>query len=189
MSVANIIMGQSPPSSELNTRGDGIPFHQGVTDFGDLFTGQRVFCAHLPNKRIANAGDILFSVRAPVGRINCASERTVLGRGVAAFQSKPNERAYLLAHLRATFYDTDLIGNGAIYRSVTRGEVERIPVVQASTEVKIKLNERLEAIFALIHTLYKSNSTLGSSRDLLLPRLISGELTVSAVEHALEAVA
>jgi hypothetical protein len=123
-SVAHVIMGQSPPSAELNTDGAGLVFHQGVTDFGALFTGRRVFCSHLHGKRIAEAGDILFSVRAPVGRINCASERTVLGRGVAAIQDNSGERAYLLAHLRAMFHTTDLIGTGAIYRAVKRGDVE-----------------------------------------------------------------
>jgi len=181
--VARIIMGQSPPSSELNTNGSGLVFHQGVTDFGKLFPGRRVFCEHIANKRIAEEDDILFSVRAPVGRINCALERTILGRGVAAIRDRTGERAYLLAHLRATFHKTDLIGGGAIYNSVTRDDVEQIPVVRAPRQVASKVNAQLENMLALIRTLYLSNFTLDRSRDLLLPRLVSGELSISATER------
>jgi type I restriction enzyme S subunit len=185
--VARITMGQSPPSAELNTSGSGLAFHQGVTDFGELFPGRRVFCEHLTGKRIADKGDILFSVRAPVGRINCASEKTVLGRGVAAIRDRNGERAYLLAHLRSTFHTTDLIGNGAIYKAVTRGDVERVPIIRAPPQIASKLNGQLEEILGLNRTLYSSNTALVKSRDLLLPRLISGDLLAS--EQELEAVA
>jgi type I restriction enzyme S subunit len=186
-SVAKIVMGQSPPSSELNTEAAGLVFHQGVTNFGELFPGRRVFCDYLENKRIAEQDDILFSVRAPVGRINCAVERTMLGRGVAAVRPNSDERAYLLSHLRATFYETDLIGNGAIYRSVTKADMERVPIVWAPPTVRARLNSQLAPVFLSMHALWRSNSILAASRDLLLPRLISGELSVASAERELEA--
>jgi type I restriction enzyme S subunit len=187
--VARIIMGQSPPSADLNTNAIGLVFHQGVSDFGELFPSRRVFCEHLVGKRIAEPGDVLFSVRAPVGRINYALERMVLGRGVAAIQDNNGERAYLLAHLRATFPTTDLIGNGAIYRAVNRADVERIPIVCPPAAVRSRLNARLTNILMLMRALYISNGSLAVSRDLLLPRLLSGELSVPAAEPELETAA
>jgi len=187
--VADIIMGQSPPSAELNTDGKGLVFHQGVSDFGELFPGRRVFCDYVTGKRVAEEGDILFSVRAPVGRINCATEKMILGRGVSAIRHRDGKRAYLLAHLRRTFHTTDLIGNGAIYRAVNRGDVERVSIVLAPPEIVSTLNGQLEDILKLVWALHFSNIALAGSRDLLVPRLISGELSFSSAERELEAVA
>lgn len=187
--VVDLIMGQSPPSGELNTEGRGLPFHQGVTDFGPLFPGRRVFCDSLAGKRIAEAGDILFSVRAPVGRINVATERVALGRGVAAIKVRPSMRAFLLAHLRATFHTPDLIGNGAIYKAVNRADIERVPIVQPSADDLARLEPRLATVRDCLLNLYRANAALAMSRDLLLPRLISGDLAVATAERELEAIA
>lgn len=79
-----LIMGQSPKSEFYNTTGDGLPFHQGVTNFGVRFPTHKTFCS--VSERIANKGDILFSVRAPVGRINIADKKLIIGRGLAAIK-------------------------------------------------------------------------------------------------------
>src|SRR5262249_54157861 len=64
----NLTMGQSPPGSTYNERGEGLPFFQGRADFQFRFPKRRVFCS--APTRVANAGDTLVSVRAPVGDIN-----------------------------------------------------------------------------------------------------------------------
>jgi type I restriction enzyme S subunit len=63
--VAELIMGQSPPSTTYNESSDGLPFFQGKTDFGSRHPSPKFFC-NAPLK-IAKAHDILISVRAPVG--------------------------------------------------------------------------------------------------------------------------
>jgi type I restriction enzyme S subunit len=83
--ICSIVMGQSPKSEFYNEDGDGLPFHQGVSDFGHLFPVDQKYCTVL--KRIAEAGDILFSVRAPVGRLNIANKKIVIGRGLCAIRS------------------------------------------------------------------------------------------------------
>ena len=80
--VCRINMGQSPESSSYNERGDGIPFFQGNADFGERYPVTRIWC-NKPTK-IANAGDILISVRAPIGALNYAREVCCIGRGLAA---------------------------------------------------------------------------------------------------------
>ena len=72
-SVAQIIMGQSPPGSTYNECENGLPFYQGVVDFGTRYPSRRVYCS--APTRIAESGDILFSVRAPIGQVNIATER------------------------------------------------------------------------------------------------------------------
>ena len=80
--VCHLTMGQSPKSEFYNQIGEGQPFHQGVTDFGDRFPTDRIFCT--VESRVAEAGDILFSVRAPVGRMNIADKR------IGLYPSFPN---------------------------------------------------------------------------------------------------
>lgn len=82
----DVTMGQSPPGSTYNESGDGIPFFQGKTDFGFRYPKNRVYCTE--PKRLANELDTLVSVRAPVGSVNMAKEKCILGRGVAAVRHK-----------------------------------------------------------------------------------------------------
>ena len=83
--IADITMGQSPKSIYYNEDGNGLPFHQGVTDFGVRFPSHQTYCT--VQNRLAEPGDILFSVRAPVGRINITTDKIVIGRGLAAIRS------------------------------------------------------------------------------------------------------
>jgi len=75
--IANITMGQSPPSEYYNNENLGLPFFQGVTDFGDRYPKVTIYCTK--EQKVANPGDILFNVRAPVGRINIAPEKLIIG--------------------------------------------------------------------------------------------------------------
>jgi type I restriction enzyme S subunit len=91
--IANITMGQSPPGESYNEEGEGMIFYQGCTDFGNRFPTVRKFTTQAT--RYAKEGDILLSVRAPVGTLNIAKEDCCIGRGLAALNSKDNCIAYL----------------------------------------------------------------------------------------------
>lgn len=82
--IGNITMGQSPSDETYNASGEGISFYQGNRDFGFRFPSQRIYC--IAPTRIAETGDILISVRAPVGALNIALDRCAIGRGVAALR-------------------------------------------------------------------------------------------------------
>lgn len=88
--IADITMGQSPKSTFYNEEGNGLPFHQGVTNFGTRFPTHQTYCT--VQNRIARSGDILFSVRAPVGKINITLDKIVIGRGIAAIRSSHNQQ-------------------------------------------------------------------------------------------------
>lgn len=83
--VAEVILGQSPPSSAYNGTGHGLPFFQGKADFGLLNPIPRVWCD--AGQKFAKAGDVLMSVRAPVGDVNVALGDCVIGRGIAAIRA------------------------------------------------------------------------------------------------------
>ena len=82
----NVLMGQSPPSSAYNFNGDGIPFFQGRKDFGDKYPQKTMWCSE--PTRMANNGDVLLSVRAPVGDVNVSIEKCCIGRGLSAISMK-----------------------------------------------------------------------------------------------------
>lgn len=91
--IANITMGQSPAGSSFNEEGNGTIFYQGSTDFGWLFPRTRQYTT--APSRMAKQGDILLSVRAPVGDMNIANTDCCIGRGLAALNSKTGSDGFL----------------------------------------------------------------------------------------------
>ncbi|OGP65767.1 MAG: hypothetical protein A2170_16645 [Deltaproteobacteria bacterium RBG_13_53_10] len=174
--MAYIAMGQSPESTYYNEHGEGLPFHQGVTNFGNRFVSHRVYCTAL--NRIAEAGDILCSVRAPVGRLNVTLDRIVIGRGLAALRSQTQNQSFLFQQLRAHFFKEDLIGSGAIFVSVTKKEFENQELVDPPGRLKRAFEDVIVPCDEQLRVLHFQNEKLRTARDLLLPRLMSGEIAV-----------
>jgi type I restriction enzyme S subunit len=175
--VCNIVMGQSPKSEFYNDIGEGLPFHQGVTDFGDRFPKDRKYCTVI--NRIAEAGDILFSVRAPVGRINISDKKIVIGRGLCAIRSKSGKQAYILLQLNKQFEEEDTMGSGTIFKSVTKADMNGIKLIIPKEELLKNFEEIMVPFFAELKNLTFKNQNLNLTRDVLLPKLISGELNVT----------
>lgn len=173
---ASIQMGQSPDSSFYNFEERGLPFHQGVKDFGTRFPSTSTWCDGPGRKALK--GDILLSVRAPVGRLNLAPCDLVIGRGLAAVRAKDQRQSLLFHHLKAFFFTEDRIGTGVIYASVTKDDVHRIEVIKASEIVADEFERSVGQIEAQIAVLGEAIQRLGRARDLLLPRLMSGEIEV-----------
>ena len=178
--TCHVIMGLSPKSEFYNEAGDGLPFHQGVTDFGKRFPTDRVYCTI--QKRVAEADDILFSVRAPVGRINIASKKIVIGRGLSAIRSKNGNQMFLLQQLKDRFQEEDTMGSGAIFNAIRKTDLLGIPLLTPTESMIGKFEEIINPIFAELANLILKNTNLCQTRDLLLPKLISGELDVSELD-------
>ncbi len=177
--VAEITMGQSPESKYYNTNGEGMPFHQGVSDFGDQFITHHTFTTKAT--RTAEAGDILCSVRAPVGRLNRTREKVAIGRGLSAMRSRAGHQSLLLYQLKALFFAEDMIGGGAIFASVSKKELLGQVVLQPDKHIAAEFNRVVSDIDAQIDALDLQNRGLATARDLLLPRLMSGQLDVSGI--------
>ncbi|HKI52811.1 MAG TPA: restriction endonuclease subunit S [Anaerolineales bacterium] len=172
--VCHLTMGQSPRSEFYNDSGDGLPFHQGVTDFGARFPSDRLYCS--VENRLAEAGDILFSVRAPVGRMNIANKRIIMGRGLSAIRHKQGHQVFLWQQLKEKFHKEDLMGNGAIFASVTKSDMEGIELICPSHEITQLVSRHLEPMHEEIGCLSVEIDNLRSTRDLLLPKLLSGKI-------------
>jgi len=178
--IASFTMGQSPSSDFYNDRGEGLPFHQGVGTYGPRFPRHEVFCSE--SGRQAQAGDILFSVRAPVGRLNIADTDLILGRGLAAMRHKEGKTAFLYYLLRIAFAKEDVIGNGSIFNSVGKDELAGFPILLPTTDLVARFEAVVGPVESQLSVLYRSNESLKHTRDSLLPRLISGKLKVDHLD-------
>lgn len=179
--VADITMGQSPKSEFYNDDGIGKPFHQGVSDFGFHFPRTRKWCS--VDGRSASDGDVLISVRAPVGRINIANTDITIGRGLAAVRAKDERQGLLLGHLREAFAEEDRMGNdGAIFKSLGKAEFAAIPIVSAPAPLADEADAILSENLAMTRALSESAQQLSAMRDLLLPKLVTGQIDVSTLD-------
>jgi len=174
--LCELIVGQSPKSEFYNETGEGLPFHQGVKDFGSRFPTTTTWCT--VQKRIAEEGDILFSVRAPVGRINIANCKMIIGRGLHAIRSKTENQVFIFEQLKDKFQEEDSMGSGTIYKSVTKGDMLGLKLIYPGSNLIEQFEENVEPIFDQIRILTEKNIYLKETRDLLLPKLISGKVEV-----------
>jgi len=177
--VAEITMGQSPESKYYNTDGDGLPFHQGVSDFGHRFVKHETYTKLAT--RIGEAGDILCSVRAPVGRLNFTRDKIAIGRGLSAMRSRTGHQSLLFYQLDALFVEEDMIGGGAIFASVGKKELVGQLILQPSTSIATTFNRLVSDLDLQIENLDSQNQELAKARDLLLPKLMYGQLDVSGI--------
>jgi type I restriction enzyme S subunit len=174
--IANITMGQSPKSIYYNEDGNGLPFHQGVTNFGVRFPLHKTYCT--VHNRIAEPGDILFSVRAPVGRINITSDKIILGRGLAAIRSSCDQQNFLFYALKSHFFKEDMMGGGAIFAAITKKDLHDVELMQPIDGVAAMFMEHVLPIDLQIANLQQTIENLAKARDLLLPKLMNGEIAV-----------
>ena len=174
--IADIIMGQSPKSENYNTNCEGLPFHQGVGSYGDFYLIDGIYSTK--GNRIAEANSIIFSVRAPVGRINITLNKIILGRGVASINSVKGYNAYLLWMLKNQFQQEDIIGNGSIFTSVTKKELFGFKILMPHEDLIQKFDSIVSGIESEMRKLSLINNNLEKQRDFLLPRLMSGKLEV-----------
>jgi type I restriction enzyme S subunit len=174
--IVELIMGQSPKSKFYNDKGEGLPFHQGVTDFGERFVEHKTYCT--AKNRIAEKGNILCSVRAPVGRLNITLDRIIIGRGLSSIRSKSGHQSFLYYNLKEHFFKENMIGGGAIFAAVTKKDMENQELLCPLTGVIEKYEYISNPIDEQIKVLHNQNIRLKQARDLLLPRLMNGEIKV-----------
>ena len=170
--IVTVTMGQSPPSRTYNEHGSGLPFFQGKADFGEFHPVARKWCA--APKKIAKAGDILMSVRAPVGPTNVTEKRCCIGRGLAAVC--PDEtvvlRDFLLWNIKHRQPELVSKGQGSTVTAIGRRELESLPVPLPPLDEQrrfARIVDRARAMGALAENGSATASALSAS---LMSRLL-----------------
>lgn len=164
--IAEVIAGQSPPSDSYNEKGEGLPFYQGKTDFGEIHPNPRKWCTN--PKKIAEVNDILMSVRAPVGPVNVTNEKACIGRGLGAIRPKgKNDFRYVYYFLKNNQELISRYSTGSTFKSISKRDIEKIKInvpkdpldqkriAQVLTDCEELIAKRKESI-ALLDELLKS---------------------------------
>lgn len=137
--IAQVMMGQSPPGETYNARGEGLPFFQGKAEFGDVYPTPGKWCSE-PLK-IAEPGDILLSVRAPVGPTNIVHVKSCIGRGLAAIRANQGLilPSLLLYFFKAYEQSIAQLGVGSTFNAIGKDDIGNleIPVPPLSHQEQI----------------------------------------------------
>lgn len=125
--VCEVIAGQSPEGKYYNSEENGMPFYQGKKEFTKKYIGEPTTWTTKITKE-AEAGDILMSVRAPVGPVNFATQKICIGRGLAAIRAGKNiDKEFLFNYLIK--HESEIEGNaGAVFNSINKTQIENLEI-------------------------------------------------------------
>ena len=178
--ITNIKMGQSPPSSSYNKTHKGVPFYQGKKDFTNLHPKTSTWC--IDPKVLVDKGDILISVRAPVGPTNLCLEKSCIGRGLAGI--KPLDEIpefFILYFLRYIEKQISKTGSGSTFNAITRKELEAISIPIAPLNEQKRLVSKVMGLFTKLsysqEYIKKTEILLKKYRQSLLTYAFEGKLT------------
>ena len=176
--IANITMGQSPDGSSYNETGEGEIFYQGSTDFGIRFPSVRMYTTS--PTRYAKQGDILMSVRAPVGAVNIANSDCCIGRGLSAINSMIGSITYIyyVVHYLKVRFD-NLNTAGTTFGSITKDELFNLPVVVPSNDMIERFEVICKPIFNKQMEIGFEIESLDKQRNELLPLLMNGQASLN----------
>ncbi len=156
--IAEINMGQSPASSSYNDLGNGEIFYQGNRDFGSLYPSVSAYTTE--PKKIANSGDVLMSVRAPVGELNIANKRCCIGRGLAAIRLKADHSRFLYYVLKYSMSKLHQVSTGTTFSSINKTDLTNLEILLPSLQIQKKIAHILATLDDKIELNRKMNQTL-----------------------------
>ncbi|MEX0445943.1 restriction endonuclease subunit S [Xenorhabdus sp. SGI246] len=157
--VAYINMGQSPSSDDCNIDGNGLAFLQGNAEFGKINPLEKQYCSVV--KKIANPGELLFSVRAPVGAINFADKKYGIGRGLCSIAASTNTLPNFLWWLLPTYkYQLDAIATGSTFEAVSAEQLGNLCFTLPPVEEQERIVEFLDHETAKIDNLIEKQQQL-----------------------------
>lgn len=147
--ACHINMGQSPDSKSYNQEGVGLPFFQGNADFGAVHPETRVWCSS-PTK-IVEAGTLLISVRAPIGALNFAKERSCIGRGLAGITPQNGvSLKYIYYCLKGKNKELNAKGTGSTFKAIAKSALGETSVKIVSEEDQLKIIQTLDRVSSVI---------------------------------------
>lgn len=155
--MVDTVWGSSPDSKTYNTTGDGIPFYQGKTEFGDLYIKAPVTYCTDPI-RIAKKNAILMSVRAPVGAVNIATQDCCIGRGLASITPISGKATTMFVFYALKYMEDEIerLGTGSTFKAINKDSYAKILIPDASLEEQEKFVAIAEQADKSISELRKS---------------------------------
>ena len=168
--LCDVIAGQSPEGRYYNSEKQGIPFYQGKKDFGEKYV-EPPTCWTTQTTKVALEGDILMSVRAPVGPVNYATQEICIGRGLAAIRSRSVDRDFLFYQL--LYLQPKIAGrDGAVFSSINKSEIESLTISVSPLPEQQRIVAILDAAFAdLAQARANAEKNLANAKELFASEL------------------
>lgn len=136
--ISDIIIGSSPSSSSYNENKIGLPLLQGNADIKDRLSVPRIYTTEITKK--CEIGDILLSVRAPVGTVAKSLHHACIGRGISALRAKkPNSQEYIYQWLFSYESSWAKISQGGTFDAVNSDDIRNllVPIPKPNEQQKI----------------------------------------------------
>lgn len=185
--IASVVMGQSPPGDTYNTEGLGLPLLNGPSEFGDYFPTKVKWTTH--TTRVSRHDDLIFCVRgSTTGRRVKSDGEYCLGRGVCALRATGNWQPYIDCTIELHLDHLLTLATGSTFPNLSRRSLESFRVLEPPLAILRSFTELTQDFLQMVARSHKENRTLAALRDLLLPKLLSGEIRVQQAEKAVEEV-
>ena len=168
----DIMMGQSPPSESYNQEKQGLPFYQGVTDFGYMYPNPSVWCTD--PKKITAKDTILFSVRAPVGEVNITETQCCLGRGIAALNPTINDLMYCYYIINQNKKRFLIYAQGTTYDAINQKDISSVKLPHTKNILE---QQKIASILSGVDALIESTQNVIEKAERLKKGLMQKLLT------------
>ena len=178
--VSSIIMGQSPNSNDINDEKEGILFMQGNAEFTNLYPNPSEYCKS--PKKISRKGDILMSVRAPVGELNISDKRYGIGRGLCSIKPIKVNQSFLWYYLLKSKTDFNYYSNGSTFDAITIGNLSSFPITIPLSDEQKQIGDYLSKETSRVDNIIekvKINITLLEEyKTSLIHNVVTGKIDV-----------
>jgi len=173
--VADIIMGQSPLSQFYNAKGIGLPLIQGNADILNRKTIIRNYTSNITKN--GKQGDIIMSVRAPVGEIANASFDCCLGRGVCAIRYKNKFLYHFLIFKEGNW---SKLSTGSTFDSITSEQIRQLEILLPNSNEQILIAKILSDMDKEIDTIEHILQKAQQIKQGMMQQLLTGKVRLVA---------
>ena len=175
--VSVIVMGSSPKSSAYNETGDGMPLIQGNADIKHRLSAPRVHTSEITKK--CSHGDILLSVRAPVGNVAISQHEACIGRGISSIKAKSNESQDFLYQWLLWFEPRwGSLSQGSTFESINSDDIKSLKMKIPYLEEQQKIAAVLSSADQEISALQQKLEALKQEKKALMQQLLTGKRRV-----------
>lgn len=172
--ISKVTMGQSPVGSSYNTKGNGLPLIQGNADVSKRATIERVWTSS-PTK-ISEPGNVILTVRAPVGHAAIASHRICLGRGVCGLDAG-KDNSFLFHLLVSSESRWSLFSQGSTFTAVGSNEVDSFTIDwPCDPEERSAIAKVLQDADQEIDALQRRLESVSSIKQGMMQELLTGRV-------------
>lgn len=180
--IAGVIMGSSPKSEAYNDNNDGLPLLQGNADIKKRLSSPRIYTSQIT--RECFIGDILLSVRAPVGDISRSIHHACIGRGIAAIRAKSNiSQDFIYQWLLHYEPMWENLSQGSTFESVNSSDIKSIHIEIPPIQEQQKIASVLTAADKEIEILEQKLDCLKQEKKALMQQLLTGKRRVKVDEE------